>query len=298
MSIALWTAFFFASPPSVAANNTCAARGTPLLEMRAGTDNVKSSTSTKVFATGAWTIERNGRRIDRGCFDRKELRAIRRAVQRAPWTETSSPIACFAYDPNFTQYLVHGELRFTERMCSGKAADSTTLRAIELVKAELAEDRAPEPTPPPPPPVIEPVPPPPVKPPPGKPQACRATGTPMFEINQKAEMPMPTSSIAIYSTGAWTYTATDKDGHLATSAAGCFDASTLRSLRQVIQISPWDTTVSGFTCKAYSPTFTDYVVNGQREYTARLCGAEKLDEKSLGAIEIIEAELAKVLPAR
>lgn len=286
MSIALWTAFFFASPPSATANTTCVARGTPLLEMRAGTDNVMSSTSTKIYATGAWTIQRDGRRIDRGCFDAKELRSIRRAVQRASWKETSSPIACFAYDPNFTQYLVHGRLRITERTCSGKAPDSITLRAIDLVKAELAEERA------------APPPPPPVKPPPGKPQACRATGTPLFEINQKAEMPMPTSSIAIYATGAWTYTATDKDGHLATSAAGCFDAATLRSLRQVIQISPWDTTVSGFTCKAYSPTFTDYLVNGEREYTARLCGAEKLDEKSLGAIGIIEAELAKVLPTR
>src|SRR5262245_49551012 len=115
MSIAFWFPFFFSGPPHTA----CTTRGVPLLEIRERSELDKPTITTKIFTSGAWTVESAGD-LGRGCFDRDELRAIRRAVQHAPWQTTSSPIACFARDPNFTDYLVHGKLRFTERMCSGK----------------------------------------------------------------------------------------------------------------------------------------------------------------------------------
>lgn len=278
MSIPFWLSFFFAAPP----HDACAARGTPLFEMRERSDVDKATTTTKIFNSGAWTLEGHGRR-DSGCFDREEMTAIRSAVKRAPWDITSSPIACFAYDPTFTEYVVQGTLRFTERMCSGSTADNATLRAIDLVKQELADERPP-PTPPPPPPAKPPV------------NKCRATGTPLFEIHKRSEMAEPTSTTAIYASGAWTFQPIDKDGRAGARVTGCFDKRTTKSLRQVIARSPWDTTLSRIVCKAYSPSFTEYYVKGQREYTARLCGAERLDEKSLGAIEIIEAVLAPLLP--
>ena len=294
MSITFLLPFLFASPVD-SSPSTCAARGTPLLEMAERNDNHNRATVTRIYDNGAWTV-RSGRTIERGCFERKEVRQIRRAIQRAPFDITQSSIACFAYDPNFTEYRVRGELRFTERLCSGKAADATTMRALELVKAELAEEmteHAPAPAPPVvPPPVVQP---PPVRPPV---QACRATGTPLFEIRLRSEAAEPTSVTAIYSTGAWTFQPIDKDGRVGAMSTGCLDATTLQQVRQVITQSSWDMTTSPITCRAYSPSFTEYYVHGQREYTARLCGAERLDEKSLGAIKIIEGELAKVLPSR
>jgi hypothetical protein len=283
MSITFWIGFLFASPP---AHDACIARGTPLLEMRERSELAKPTITTKLFSTGAWTVESQGR-TESGCFDRNELREIRRAVQQAPWQVESSPIACFAYDPNFTEYLLHGRPRFTEQMCSGKTADTVTRRAIDLVKQELAEERgANEPSTPPPPP-------PPVKPPV---TACRATGTPLFEIRKRSELAEPASTTAIYSTGAWTIQPTDKDGRLGARTTGCLDNRTLESLRHVINDSPWDTTFSRVVCRAYSPSFTEYYVHGELEYTARLCGPQRLDEKSLGAITIIEDELSKKLP--
>ncbi len=251
--------------------------------MRAGSEVDTSSTITKVFRSGSWTVETDGRRTGGGCFDAYELKSIRRAVQRAPWNVTASPIACFAYDPNFTEYRVHGAVRFTERKCSGKTADDATMRAIELVKQEIAEEHAAAPTPPSP-----------TSPPPKPPAAaCKASGTPLFEIAKRSDAAQPTSRISLYPTGTWTFQPIDEHGIAGPLSSGCLDKSTLASLRQVITESPWDTTTSQITCRAYSPSFTEYFVHGKLEYTARLCGAQRLDEKSLGAIKIIESELAQ-----
>ena len=271
MNILFWASFLFAdSPPH---HQTCSTRGVPLVEITEGSDDFRqhvptTKSTTKIFGSGAWTV-RTPAGTERGCFDRKELRAIRRAVQRAPWKTMSSPIACFAFDPNFTHYHVRGQLRFTERMCSGKQADPKTMRAIELIKQELADEVMPTPLPLPPTPLPVP-PPPPVA-------SCSASGTPLFEIRRRSD-DGPTLTTAIYANGAWTH-----DGK-----SGCLSKHTIGSLGDVIRQSPWDTTTKQFTCRAYSPNYTEYYVNGTREYTARMCGAETLDEKSLCAIKIIE----------
>ncbi|HSD86097.1 MAG TPA: hypothetical protein VLB44_01235, partial [Kofleriaceae bacterium] len=211
MSITFLISFFFAAPP----HNACTTRGVPLFEIRERSEVEKPAITTKIFESGAWTVESEGH-TERGCFDRKELRAIRRAVQRAPWKTTSSPIACFAHDPDFTEYLVHDKLRFTERMCSGKTADFETLQAIDLVKKELAEEH-------------------PVKPPVTD---CSAAGTPLFEIRRRSAIAAPTSTTALYSTGAWTFQPIDTDGHAGAPTTGCFDKGTTESLRDVIDQSP------------------------------------------------------------
>src|SRR5262245_31919428 len=130
MSITFLVPLFFASPPK----NACVEYGVPVLEMPQRSTASTASTTTKIFASGAWTVTRDGHLEDRGCFDRKELFSIRRAVHRAPWDTVSSPVRCFAYDPNFTEYVVDGKLRFTEQFCSGKTADFQTLQTIDLVK--------------------------------------------------------------------------------------------------------------------------------------------------------------------
>jgi hypothetical protein len=264
MSITFWFSFFFAGHSP--AHTACTTQGVPLIEIRDRSEIDRPTTTTKIFESGAWTTETQGN-LERGCFDRKELRSIRQSVASAPWKVTSSPIACFAYDPNFTEYVVHGKLRFTDRMCSGKQADSETRNTIELIKQELADEH------PAPPPVA----------------TCNANGTPLFEIRKRSEADGPTSTARIYANGAWTFQ--PQKGALMT---GCFDKSTTASLKHVVNDSPWDASLLQMTCRAYSPNYTEYYVHGELEYTARMCGAQRLDDKSLGAIKIVETELAKV----
>ena len=78
---------------------------------------------------------------------------------------------------------------------------------------------------------------------------------------------------------------------------GQLDKRTTASLKHVINESPWDTSYpqAGLPGEYFSET--EYYVHGKLEYTAKLCGAQRLDEKSLGAIKIIESELAKVMPS-
>jgi len=255
MSITFLVPLFFASPP----HNACTEYGVPMLEMRQRSTASTSSTTTKIFASGAWTVTRDGHLDDRGCFDRKEVRSIYRAVERAPWQTVSSPVMCFRYDPNFTEYVVDGKLRFTEQFCSGKTADLQTLQAIDLVKHELATD---------------------------KPIA------PLFEIRKRSDIAAPTADIKIYDSGAWTYQPIDKAGHPGAITTGTFDRRTLALVKRTIDRAPWDTTFSRIVCRAYSPSFTQYYVHGKLEFTARLCGAERLDERSRAAIAVVERELA------
>ena len=261
MSIPFWLSLFFSTPPSGA----CVAQGTPLFEMRERSETSSASTTTRIFSSGAWTV-RSGRTTDSGCFDRQELRAIRRAIQQASWQTSQSQIACFAYDPNYTEYRVRGSLRFTERMCSGTIADTRTLEAIAFVKQELADERTPV-------------------------ASCRPTGTPLFEIRTRSDDDEPTSTVALYGNGAWTYQPIDADGRVGVQTAGCLETRASESLRALVDDAPWQTTTAAYTCRAYSPTFTEYRIHGRLTYTARLCGAQKLDAKSLGAIEVLEREL-------
>jgi hypothetical protein len=258
-----------------------------MLEIRERSETSTAITTKRIYSSGGWTLK-SDTATARGCFDRKELRSIRRALQDATWKVTSSPIACFAYDPNFTEYVLNGKLRYTHRMCSGKTADPNTLEAIDLVNRELAEEMPP---PPPAPPVS--VPPAPTKPPVA---ACSASGTPLFEIAKRSEAQEPTSTTAIYNNGAWTFLPIDKAGHAGALVSGCFDKPTLLRIRAAINESPWDVTFDRIVCRAYSASFTEYSVHGKHEYTARLCGGQRLDNESAGALRLIETELANVLP--
>jgi hypothetical protein len=132
---------FLASFLFATASHSCPAHGVPLFEMRDESELANKPTiTTKIFDSGAWTIETDGH-VESGCFDRTELRAIRRAVQHASWKVTTSPIRCFARSTSFTEYFEHGKLRFTESLCSGKTMDTGTLAAISLVKQDLADAR-------------------------------------------------------------------------------------------------------------------------------------------------------------
>lgn len=139
MNTFFWLSFFFSAHPV----QTCPARGTPMLELDHRADTKIETSTVKIYNSGAWTftpIDKDGvaGATTRGCFDQKTLTQIRRAVQRAPWEITHPKIMCFAYSPQFTQYLLHGQLMFTQRMCGGDQVDDTTRKALDLVNAKLA----------------------------------------------------------------------------------------------------------------------------------------------------------------
>jgi hypothetical protein len=345
MSALFWLSFLFSShsPP-------CSTQGTPLLEIREGSDTSSAVTTKKIYNSGAWTLTSDSESA-RGCFSKKEIRGIRQALQHARWKVTQSPIACFAYDPHFTQYWLNGKLRYTDRMCSGKRADDDTRDALDLVQRELLDDMPPAPPAPPvanppthpapaappisvlpatpvaDPPVVAPPPSPvkpsappssPVKPstpptaqlpvlipppaPPSSPvrppplNACRPVGVPLFEIRHRSDAKDATSTIKIYSTGAWTFLPIDQDGKAGALTTGCFDKPTLSAIRAAVDHAPWDVTFDRIVCRAYSATFTDYYVHGKLEYTQRLCNGQRLDDASAAALKKIETEMSTLLP--
>src|SRR5262245_61514533 len=112
MNTLFWLSFLFSSSPPPA---NCSARGVPMLEIRDRSEVEASTSTTKIYASGAWTFEsvdnNDTESRSTGCFAKTELRAIRRSLQRAPWRVTSSPIACFAYSPELTEYVFRGKLR-------------------------------------------------------------------------------------------------------------------------------------------------------------------------------------------
>ena len=137
MNTLFWISFFFASPPN---QHTCSTSGAPLLEIRQKSEVDTAVTTKRIYNSGAWTLNSDSATA-RGCFSKKELRSIRRALQQASWKVTSSPIACFAYDPYFTEYYVHGKYEYTARLCGEQRIDNESADAIKLIEAELGEAR-------------------------------------------------------------------------------------------------------------------------------------------------------------
>jgi hypothetical protein len=46
-------------------------------------------------------------------------------------------IACFAYDPNFTEYVVRGRSMFRDQLCSGDVLDDNTRASLDTIFAIL-----------------------------------------------------------------------------------------------------------------------------------------------------------------
>ena len=120
----------------------------------------------------------------------------------------------------------------------------------------------------------------------------------MFEIRERADTQLSTATTKIYSSGAWTFTPVDKDGHVGRTSRGCFDQRTLTSIRKAVQRAPWTISHPQIMCFAYSPRFTQYVLNGRLMFTQRMCGGEQTDDQTLDAITLVKQRLAKVAPAR
>jgi hypothetical protein len=122
------------------------------------------------------------------------------------------------------------------------------------------------------------------KPPGGKPadgpSACKATGSPLFQIDQ-LDTTRVTASTKIYDSGAWT-----TDG-----ASGCTDEATIASVRALLA-APW-TISHPIHCDLATSKSTSYYSNGKLLFNERVCNADALDDKSAKNL----AELVKLAGA-
>jgi hypothetical protein len=129
-------------------------------------------------------------------------------------------------------------------------------------------------------------------------KGCVAKGTPVFQIEHKADpgAKVATSSFRLYESGAWTYEPKDADGKPEEARRGCLAADEKTAVKADLDV-PWKVTTAQFHCMAYSSAFTEYTVNGKLVYTAKLCSGKTLDEASQKALTDLEGRLTKAINA-
>ena len=90
-----------------------------------------------------------------------------------------------------------------------------------------------------------------------------AEAKPLMEIRYRSEIAAPTTTIQLWSTGAWTLQRFDADGTLASTTKGGLDNAELAEVRTALRAAPWQVTFSRIMCFAYSPSYTQYFVHGK-----------------------------------
>lgn len=132
--------------PATRPESACKAHGQPIIEIRHNSEIKAPTSRTAIYPTGAWTsqaVSADGTAgpLESGCLTSLQLDSVKTALHDAPWTITRSRIACLAYSPSYTDYIVRRKLRFTAQMCSGASVDTVTQSAIALVEGLLPAQR-------------------------------------------------------------------------------------------------------------------------------------------------------------
>jgi hypothetical protein len=132
--------------------------------------------------------------------------------------------------------------------------------------------------------------------PPPPPKGCVARGTPIFQIDHKAEpgAKLATSSFRLYDSGAWTYEPKNAEGKPEQAKRGCLSADEKKAAKADLEV-PWTVTTAQFHCMAHSSAFTEYSVRGKLVYTARMCSGKTLDEASQKALTDLEGRMTKAV---
>jgi hypothetical protein len=65
------------------------------------------------------------------------MKTIKRELRIADWDVTHMRIACFAYDPKFTEYAVRGRVMFRDQLCSGDVLDDGTRASLDTILSIL-----------------------------------------------------------------------------------------------------------------------------------------------------------------
>jgi hypothetical protein len=117
--------------------------------------------------------------------------------------------------------------------------------------------------------------------------ACRASGKVTFEIDHRIDpgAKLPTSTIKVFASGAWTREETDADGKALPQRTGCLARPDARQLETTLAGAAWKVTKAQFHCMAMTPQLTVYQVDGKAVFTDRLCSGESLDDKSRAKLD-------------
>jgi hypothetical protein len=126
---------------------------------------------------------------------------------------------------------------------------------------------------------------------PAKAKTCVAKGTPIFEIDRLVDGSKESTTVKLYASGALSMEATTADGKPGAGSSNCLDKETLDKVTTDIKASPWQVMHNRIHCMAVSANSTVYSVNGKKVFTARLCNADMLDEKSAKNLQEIESLL-------
>ena len=130
-------------------------------------------------------------------------------------------------------------------------------------------------------------------PPPPPADRCEVIGAPIFEIDHRAldGAHVPTSTVRLYRSGAWTRLSTTTGGRRGPSAAGCIAGDAVAQILRDIKASPWTVHYPRIRCMAASASYTEYTAFGRILYTERMCGGAVLDARSRTNLNDIEALL-------
>ena len=113
-----------------------------LLSIELKSETAAPTKTVQLWSTGAYTVTSRDESgavtsIVRAGVTNKQMAQIKSALQDASWTVTTSDIRCFAYSPNYTQYLVKGKLMYTAQLCGGSTVDAVTAQSIATIESLL-----------------------------------------------------------------------------------------------------------------------------------------------------------------
>jgi hypothetical protein len=237
----------------------CKATGSPVFTVEA-VDAGKVKSTTKLFDTGAWTVDTSS-----GC-DKAVIGKVKALVAKSPW-KISHPVHCMMMTTTWTNYYAAGKLVFSERACNPDKLDDVSEKNLaEIVKLVTDATAA---------------------------SSCKAEGEVLFEMAKKANAPakVETTTTRVYSTGAWTTEGREADGSPGPTRSGCFDKTVLARLVDDVK-APWTVTIPRVRCMARSQTYVEYSVRGKLVFQQQVCG-KALDQESSTKLADIEAILTK-----
>jgi hypothetical protein len=123
--------------------------------------------------------------------------------------------------------------------------------------------------------------------------SCKPGGKVVFEIDHRVEpgAKVGTSTSKLYASGAWTHDETDGDGKAQPPTTGCLGKAAADDVGASLKAAPWKITMARIRCMAMSPQYVEFLVNGKRVYTQKLCSGQTLDDKSRAALDKAIAQL-------
>jgi hypothetical protein len=130
---------------AASAQTASAEHAQTLLEIRYKSEIAAPTKELALYSSGAYTLrtfnaDGSVASVLRSGLDNSEMAQVRTALRTAPWDITFMRIACFAYDPSYTQYVVRGKLVYTAQSCSGAMIDGVSREAIATIESLIANN--------------------------------------------------------------------------------------------------------------------------------------------------------------